>query len=144
MTTPSTQEFLNAAALRTTSTKPEFVGYWLAKNCLTDKLTPEQLATKLATDLDGFARLSLCRTPHPDTFNADVNAVGNHAGVDVKVLVNVLRQEWAIAGWVAECDEQAKLSATNQDMPTLPVKVTVTDDTPRPHMLQQTEVPQSK
>ena len=50
MTTPSTQEFLNAAALRTTSTKPEFVGYWLAKNCLTDKLTPEQLATKLATD----------------------------------------------------------------------------------------------
>ena len=144
MTTPSTQEFLNAAALRTTSTKPEFVGYWLAKNCLTDKLTSEQLATKLTTDLDGFARLSLCRTPHPDTFNADVNAVGNHAGVDVKVLVNVLRQEWAIASWVAMCDERAKLSATNQDMPTLPVKVTVTDDTPRPHMLQQTEVPRSK
>ena len=144
MTTPSTQEFLNAAALRTTSTKPEFVGYWLAKNCLTDKLTPEQLATKLATDLDGFARLSLCRTPHPDTFNADVNAVGNHAGVDVKVLVNVLRQEWAIASWVAMCDERAKLSATNQDMPTLPVKVTVTDDTPRPHVLQQSEVPRSK
>ena len=144
MTTPSTQEFLNAAALRTTATKPEFVGYWLAKNCLTDKLTSEQLATKLATDLGGFARLSLCRTPNPDTFNADVNAVGTHAGVDVKVLVNVLRQEWAIAGWVAKCDERAKLSAKNHDMPTLPAKVTVTDDTPRPHVLQQSEVQPAK
>lgn len=102
---------LNAAAVRVAAADPDTVGYWLAKHRESEGLSPAELAAKLRTDARGLALVSLCATPRPEAFAADAATIADRCGVDLAVLVNVLRQEQSLAGWANPSGSRAATEA---------------------------------
>ncbi|MCZ2342973.1 MAG: hypothetical protein LC104_14460 [Bacteroidales bacterium] len=98
---------------RITADTPDRVGYWLQRHCETERLTITTLAVKLGTPEAALAPLALCRSPHPETFAEDVQAVASHCGVNPATLANLLRQEQTLTAWAATTNPEPSAQPAN-------------------------------
>jgi hypothetical protein len=87
------------SVLRQTGRDPAFLGYWLRRHRLSERLTPPHLAGRLGLDLGRLVLLSLCRTPRSEHFRADLTVVCGRTGADAVALARLLRQEQGLARW---------------------------------------------
>jgi hypothetical protein len=71
---------------------PAFLAGWLDGTPAAD-----QLLARLGLDQAGRDRLLVCRTPRPDHFAADVEAIAGYLGVDALALAMVLREAATLA-----------------------------------------------
>jgi hypothetical protein len=98
MTAPDDQYFPRSV-LRQTGRDPAWVGYWLRRHRVHERIAPARLAARLGLDLQGLTLLSMCRTPREDHFRDDLEVICRRTGSDEMALAAVLRQEQALARW---------------------------------------------
>lgn len=75
------------------------------------------LATELGLDLEGLARLSLCRPPRPDRFAADVDAIAARTGADALRLAGLIRLAQSLGALTeaAPLDEGLRAARRSKD-----------------------------
>jgi hypothetical protein len=87
------------SVLRRTGRDPAFLGYWLRRHRLSERLSPAHLAGRLGLDLERLVLLSLCRTPRDEQFGTDLAVVSARTGAETTALARLLRQEQGLARW---------------------------------------------
>jgi hypothetical protein len=92
-------QFLCRSVLRQTGRDPVWVGYWLRRHRMHERIGPTRLAARLGLDRHGMALLSLCRTPREDHLREDLEVICRRTGADEVALAGILRQEQALARW---------------------------------------------
>jgi hypothetical protein len=67
-----------------------FVGFALARAREAEGIDLAEQARRLGLDLDGLAKLALCRQPHRDTWEEDVRVVAEYVGLAPAMLEALL------------------------------------------------------
>jgi hypothetical protein len=84
---------MRAAIFRCTAARPDLLGYHLARHREARALDQAAQAEALGIDVDGLARLSLCRTPRRKHYARDLEGICRRTGASRDVLVEMLRGE---------------------------------------------------
>jgi hypothetical protein len=87
------------SVLRQTGRDPAWVGYWLRRYRVHERVGPARLAARLGLDRHGLVLLSLCHTPREEHFRGDLEVICRRTGADEMALAAILRQEQALERW---------------------------------------------
>lgn len=93
--TPLPVDPLRDAAFRLTAASPEYVGFWLTRHRQHERMNIRDLLLRLRIRFNKLHLLSLCSTPRPGHFDADVAAIATKYGADPTALAALIRREQA-------------------------------------------------
>lgn len=79
-----------------------FLAGWLEQYRSAQRLSREDLAGRLGTDVAGLSQLALCLAPREDHFNGDVAELAAYTGCDTGTLRSLLRQRQVLFTFVEE------------------------------------------
>lgn len=85
-------------AAHRTRTRPEYLGWLLARYKETERKTDEELAHLLGASVRDFHRLHLCLRPRHEFFARDVQQIAAKFGADASNLAKVIRHMEALEG----------------------------------------------
>jgi hypothetical protein len=94
--TASSRSTVFALVAGRTRTRPEYLGWFLARYGEAEKKTDRDLARLLGVSTHDFHRLQLCLSPRHQLFSADVKQIADHFGIDPTGLAKVIRHVGAL------------------------------------------------
>lgn len=92
----SDKRALMKSALRQSRRNRNWMGYWLHKQRIREKLKVSEQSRQLAISVSQLVSLSMCMTPRHEHFPDDLHAICQECHVSATLLANLIRKEWAL------------------------------------------------